>query len=98
MLLSSSANAYSASGYHMKVSSSTSAESRLNGRFDASLSKRFFCPLLRTPFELSFPNLVPGPAQQQKDRIHYRNMIELKNESNEGIQQPWGTRRIKNSE
>jgi len=45
----------------MKMSSSTSAESRLNGRFDASFSKRFFCPLLRTPFELSFPNLVPGP-------------------------------------
>lgn len=61
MLLSSSANAYSASGYHMKMSSLTSAESRFNGHFDVSFSRRFFCPPLCTPFDFSLPNLVPGP-------------------------------------
>lgn len=61
MLLSSSANAYSASGYHMKMSSSSSAESRLNGRLDVSFSRLFFCPPLCTPFGCSLPNLVPGP-------------------------------------
>lgn len=45
----------------MKMSSSTSAKSRFNGRFEVSFSKRIFCPPFRTPFECSLPELFPGP-------------------------------------